>query len=284
MQLGILDPRRLWRPMSQSLRLNTMRQPQIEDRLLARERPKSKSVLRMRWEQLLFLHWAWDARQIQKTLPQGLFVDTFDGKGWLAIVPFFMKRVHPRGLPCVPWLSDFLELNVRTYVYNHAGRPGVWFYSLLCNQPLAVQLARRCFHLNYVHTRMNALVDQGGMCFYSARLRGGQEAEYPLRLGWAQGRDAAWIAGVFSRRTLCPLFCRSAQSASFRSGASLSVPGWPWFGRKVELRSRHRRRISRHRPSCRPRVGRREPGSRSLANRDGCRFLIWVVKLRRCRV
>jgi uncharacterized protein YqjF (DUF2071 family) len=170
-------------------RLNTMRQPQIEDRLLARQRPESQSVLRMRWEQLLFLHWAWDAEQIQKTLPQGLFVDTFDGKGWLAIVPFFMKRVHPRGLPYVPWLSDFLELNVRTYVYNRAGRPGVWFYSLLCNQLLAVQLARRCFHLNYVHTRMNALVDQGGMCSYSARLRGGRAAQY--RFGATKGKAEA---------------------------------------------------------------------------------------------
>jgi uncharacterized protein YqjF (DUF2071 family) len=155
-----------------------MRQPQIEDRLLAREPPESKSLLRMRWEQLLFLHWAWDAREIQQTLPQGLFVDTFDRKGWLAIVPFFMKRVHPRGLPCVPWLSDFLELNVRTYVHNVAGVPGVWFYSLQCNQPVAVELARRCFHLNYIHSRMHARVDRSGTCSFRARRWGAEEAQF----------------------------------------------------------------------------------------------------------
>jgi uncharacterized protein len=155
-----------------------MREPRIEDRLQAREPPESHSVLRMRWEQLLFLHWAWDAREIQKTLPEGLFVDTFDGQGWLAIVPFFMRGVHPRGLPCIPWLSNFLELNVRTYVYNRAGQPGVWFYSLLCNQPLAVELARRFFHLNYVHARMTALIDRDGSCSYRARRTKMSEAHY----------------------------------------------------------------------------------------------------------
>ena len=155
-----------------------MRQPTIEDRLLVRERPRSLSILRMRWEQLLFLHWTWDAGEVQKTLPPGLFVDTFEGHGWLGIVPFFMRRVRPRGLPCVPWLSDFLELNVRTYVHDAAGRPGVWFYSLLCNQPLAVELARLGFHLNYVHARMRATVDRSGVCSYEARRRGAQMAEY----------------------------------------------------------------------------------------------------------
>jgi uncharacterized protein YqjF (DUF2071 family) len=148
-----------------------MKQPQIEDRLLARKRPKSNSVLLMRWEHLLFLHWAWDPGEIQKTLPRGLFVDTFDDQAWLGIVPFFMRRVHPRGLPCIPWLSDFLELNVRTYVYDNSGRPGVWFYSLVCNQPVAVEFAKRYFHLNYVHARMHAQVDQGAFWTYRAKRR-----------------------------------------------------------------------------------------------------------------
>ena len=36
-----------------------------------------------------------------------------------------------------------MELNLRTYVYDRAGVPGVWFYSLDANQPLAVGIARR---------------------------------------------------------------------------------------------------------------------------------------------
>jgi len=110
----------------------------------------------MRWERLLFLHWRWSAPEIQLLLPRGLRVDTFADSAWLAIVPFFMRRVHPAGLFPLPGVSDFLELNVRTYVRDERGVPGVWFFSLACNQPLAVEVARRAFHLNYVHARMRA--------------------------------------------------------------------------------------------------------------------------------
>jgi len=128
----------------------------LDDRLAARKRPAGPAVLHMQWTDLLFLHWAWDPEEIQRTLPAGLQVDVFDSRAWLGVVPFFMRRVHPPGLPCLPGLSDFLELNVRTYVFDTNGVPGVWFYSLACNQPVAVELARRLFHLNYVHARMRA--------------------------------------------------------------------------------------------------------------------------------
>ena len=112
--------------------------------------------MRQRWADLLFLHWAWDAAEIQKTLPTGLTVDVFQGKAWVGLVPFFMEAVRPTGLPAVPGISNFLELNVRTYVHDAQGRPGVWFYSLDANQWLAVKLARSFFHLPYEHATMSA--------------------------------------------------------------------------------------------------------------------------------
>lgn len=130
--------------------------PSSADRLAARERPSGHPALHMRWEGLLFLHWAWDPAEIQDTLPPGLTVDTWEDRAWLGVVPFFMRRVRPRGLPAVPWMSDFLELNVRTYVTDRSGCPGVWFYALLCNQPIAVEIARRLFHLNYLHADLRA--------------------------------------------------------------------------------------------------------------------------------
>ena len=112
--------------------------------------------MRQRWAGLLFLHWPVDPALIADRLPAGLHVDTFEGKAWLGVVPFFMDRVRPSGLPPVPWLSWFLELNVRTYVHDSAGNPGVWFFSLDCNQPLAVEIARRAFHLPYQHAAMHS--------------------------------------------------------------------------------------------------------------------------------
>jgi uncharacterized protein YqjF (DUF2071 family) len=107
------------------------------------------------WRRLLFLHWAWDAPVIRATLPEGLTVDTWDGKAWLGVIPFKMEGVRPRFCPSLPWISNFPELNVRTYVRDRHGRPGIWFYSLDCAQPLAVWTARCFFALPYFQARMS---------------------------------------------------------------------------------------------------------------------------------
>ncbi len=108
------------------------------------------------WGDLLFLHWEIDPAEIEKRIPAGLNVDLHDGKAYLGLVPFFMKKIRPRFLPAMPWLSNFLELNVRTYVHDKNGRPGVWFFSLDCNQPIAVEIARKFFHLPYQHAKMSS--------------------------------------------------------------------------------------------------------------------------------
>lgn len=127
--------------------------PTLEQRLQARDRPDGRPVMYQRWSDLLFLHWRWDPAEIQASLPAGLTVDTHAGEAWMGIVPFWMGEVRPRWLPPVPGLSWFLELNLRTYVYDEHGNPGVWFYSLDCNQPIATALARTLFGLNYVSAR-----------------------------------------------------------------------------------------------------------------------------------
>ncbi len=122
--------------------------------------------MRQRWADLLFLHWRLRPEEVQGTLPPGLRVDAFAGAAWVGVVPFFMEAVRPAGLPALPWLSSFLELNVRTYVRDAAGRPGVWFYSLDCARWPAVEIARRGFHLPYEHAAMAARREPGGEIQY----------------------------------------------------------------------------------------------------------------------
>ena len=69
--------------------------PTDDHRLHFRKRPDRTHVMYQRWEQLLFLHWEWDAAEIQKTLPEGLYADTFGGEAWLGLVPFYMRAVRP---------------------------------------------------------------------------------------------------------------------------------------------------------------------------------------------
>lgn len=133
--------------------------------------PAGPAVMRQRWKDLLFLHWKWDRAEVQKTLPDGLTVDAFEGNAWLGVVPFFMCGIRPVLLPPVPFLSNFLELNVRTYVRDSEGNPGVWFYSLDCNQPVAVGVARTLFHLPYFHAKMTA-IRRDAMTEYHSRRKG----------------------------------------------------------------------------------------------------------------
>jgi len=145
--------------------------PTAEQREAARHPdPRQRTVMYQRWENLLFLHWAVDPDLIQRTLPPGLHADTFDGQSWLGIVPFAMRGARPAGLPAVGPISNFLELNVRTYVHDDRGIPGVWFYSLDCNQPVAVIIARMFFALPYQHARMHA--DFGALTDYRSLRRG----------------------------------------------------------------------------------------------------------------
>jgi uncharacterized protein YqjF (DUF2071 family) len=112
-----------------------------------------------RWSHLLFLHWRLDPAPVQSALPHGLILDTYDGSAWIGVVPFFMHDIRPWWFPTLPRISNFLELNLRTYVRDENGTPGVWFFTLDCNQPLAVWWARTWFKLPYFHSRMKAVID-----------------------------------------------------------------------------------------------------------------------------
>ena len=58
-----------------------------------------------------------------------------------------------RYLPPLPPTSEFLELNVRTYV-KFRDKSGVFFFSLDAANPLAVEVARVWYLLPYFHAQM----------------------------------------------------------------------------------------------------------------------------------
>src|SRR5262245_17091001 len=89
-----------------------------------------------RWQGLLFAHWSLPPPVLRPLLPPGLTLDTFDGRAWLGVVPFYLSGLRLRGAPAVPGLSSFPEVNVRTYVYA-GGKPGVFFLSLDAGNPFA---------------------------------------------------------------------------------------------------------------------------------------------------
>lgn len=150
------------------------------------------------WLDLLFLHWAYDPQEIQPGLPPGLTVDTFDGKAYVGIVPFFMRNVRPRFVPAVPGLSNFMEANVRTYVYDERGVAGIWFYSLDANQWLAVKGARTFFRLPYFYAEMESARDQTGQEINYTTRRKGVEASSSSRFRYrGKGLSSQAEPGTF---------------------------------------------------------------------------------------
>jgi uncharacterized protein YqjF (DUF2071 family) len=115
--------------------------------------PSAPWIMTQTWHDLLFAHWPVGARELQAALPSSIDLDLFEGQAWLGIVPFHMTNVAPRLVPAIPWVSEFSELNVRTYVHVR-GRPGVYFFSLDASNPLAVVAARTLFHLPYYAASM----------------------------------------------------------------------------------------------------------------------------------
>ena len=101
--------------------------------------PAGPWVMHQTWSDLLFAHWPVAADVIRRYLTAGLLLDTFDSQAWVGVVPFRMSGIRPRALPAVPPLSRTDEINLRTYVVAE-GKPGVFFFSLDAESPLAVDL------------------------------------------------------------------------------------------------------------------------------------------------
>jgi len=112
--------------------------------------PSGRWQITQRWNDLLFAHWPVPAESLAALLPEGLEPDTFQGSAWLGVVPFWLDRIKVRGIPGIPGMRSFPDLNVRTYVRDAStGTPGMYFFSLDATNLLAVMLAQTFFHLPY---------------------------------------------------------------------------------------------------------------------------------------
>ena len=134
--------------------------------------PSGRWALTQRWNDLLFAHWPVAASSLAPLLPEGLQVDTFQGSGWLGVLPFWMDRIKIRGVPPIPGARTFPELCLRTYVREEdTGVPGVYFFSLDASNLLAVGVGQAFYHLpfHWAEMRLKQRSDRE-FSFYSRRL------------------------------------------------------------------------------------------------------------------
>lgn len=110
--------------------------------------PSGKWTYYQEWNQVLFLHWKVPLHVLQPFVPDRLNIDTFDGDAYVSLVPFTMQKIRPRGIFALEFLSDFHEINLRTYV-NHNNRQGVYFLNIEAQKALSVFVAKTLSGLLY---------------------------------------------------------------------------------------------------------------------------------------
>lgn len=110
--------------------------------------PVRRPVMVQTWADVTFLHWRYEPAEVQRLLPAGVEVDTFDGAAWIGLVGFHMEGLGFPGVAPLPHVGAFPEVNVRTYVRSGPHR-GVWFFSLDIDRYLPTLTARATYSLPY---------------------------------------------------------------------------------------------------------------------------------------
>jgi uncharacterized protein YqjF (DUF2071 family) len=130
--------------------------------------PDRAWIMKLSWHDVLFAHWPVDPQAIAPLVPSQLPIDVHDGAAWVGVIPFHMTNVAPRGVPALPFVSAFPEINVRTYV-TLAGKPGVYFFSLDAGSAVAAAAARALFGLPYFTATIEVTAEAGTIDYVSRR-------------------------------------------------------------------------------------------------------------------
>jgi uncharacterized protein len=161
-------------------------------------RPGTSWLLGQTWVDLLFAHWRVPEEALRRVVPPQLPIDTCEGSAWLGITPFHVRGLRLRGTLPVPLLSDFAELNVRTYV-EVDGKPGIYFLSLDADSRAAVLAARRSYRLPYFHSRIEVTGGDGAIAYDLMRISDdGPPAYFDARYG-PEGEELPIVDGSLER-------------------------------------------------------------------------------------
>lgn len=189
--------------------------------------PESPWLMTQTWHDLLFAHWPVSVNDLRPHVPAGFEIDTFDGQAWIGIVPFRMTNVAPRGVPALPWVSAFPELNVRTYV-RVKGRGGVYFFSLDAANPVAVGIARTLVHLPYFTASMGLEAGEDGWIDYRSRRTSPNSTPAELQVRYRPIGPVTPPAHGTLEHFLTERYCLFTVDQSFRAfSLDIHHPPWP---------------------------------------------------------
>ncbi len=188
--------------------------------------PKAPWVMRQEWHDLLFAHWPVPVDLLREKVPLQLELDLWRGEAYVGVVPFVIRNLRPRGIPALPVLSHFAEINVRTYV-TCSGIPGVYFFSLDAANLSAVLGARLLYALPYFHAHFDISRAGNEVHYESRRLQRPKPAEF--RANYRPVSDVlAWLPPKESlERFLAERYCLYAVSGRHVYRTTVHHLPWP---------------------------------------------------------
>jgi uncharacterized protein YqjF (DUF2071 family) len=124
--------------------------------------PTEKWKYYQEWNNAIFLHWQIDFQELQSLVPKGLEIDLFEGKPWVSLVAFTMEKIRPRSLPSFPPISNFDEINIRTYV-KRDNKAGVYFLSIEGGTRISCMIAKQLSELPYRYSK----IKRNGTLYYA---------------------------------------------------------------------------------------------------------------------
>lgn len=105
------------------------------------------------WNNAIFLHWKVDYEELRKFVPNEIEIDTINGSPWVSLVAFTMEKIRPKYLPQFPPISNFDEINIRTYVKSN-NKTGVYFLSIEGGKKLSCKIAKGISELPYRYSKI----------------------------------------------------------------------------------------------------------------------------------
>jgi uncharacterized protein len=110
--------------------------------------PERKWKYYQEWHDTLFFHWKVAPSLLEKHIPAGVELDTLNGMAWVTLVAFKVKKMRLRNMPPLPYVDNFHEINVRTYV-TRDGIPGIFMFSIETDKFIQVLLSRLLIGMPY---------------------------------------------------------------------------------------------------------------------------------------
>lgn len=140
--------------------------------------PDEKWKFYQEWSNAIFLHFKVDLEELKKHVPKELEIDLFQEESWVSVVAFTMEKIRPKNIPAFSPISNFHEINIRTYVKMN-NKTGVYFLSIEGGTKLSCKIAKYISDLPYRYS----IIERSSKYYSSNNLKFKDELCFEFEIG-----------------------------------------------------------------------------------------------------